>query len=110
MANSQLLTWKESLKYNNDDIVYPKCPQMEGLSVVCYKHCNFLQTEGVLRMGTKAKLSTKVISIVLSALMAFSCVYVALPTLAPKAFAATAEEKACRNCTTRMSRRSTAVT
>ena len=45
-------------------------------------------------MGTKAKLSTKVISIVLSALMAFSCVYVALPTLAPKAFAATAEEKA----------------
>ena len=45
-------------------------------------------------MGTKAKLSTKVISIVLSALMALSCVYVALPSLAPKAFAATAEEKA----------------
>ena len=39
-------------------------------------------------MGTKAKLSTKVISVVLSALMAFSCVYVALPSLAPKAFAA----------------------
>lgn len=45
-------------------------------------------------MGTKAKLSTKVISIVLSALMAVSCVYVALPSLAPNAFAATAEEKA----------------
>ena len=45
-------------------------------------------------MGTKAKLSTKVISIFLSALMALSCVYVALPSLAPKAFAATPEEKA----------------
>jgi hypothetical protein len=42
-------------------------------------------------MGTKAKLSTKVISIFLSALMALSCVYVALPGLAPKAAAADAE-------------------
>ena len=45
-------------------------------------------------MGTKAKLSTKVISIFLSALMVLSCAYVALPGLAPKAFAASPEEKA----------------
>ena len=45
-------------------------------------------------MGTKAKLSTKVLSIFLSVLMAASCISVALPSLAPKAFAATAEQTA----------------
>ncbi len=45
-------------------------------------------------MGTKAKLSTKVISVVLSALMMLSCVGVALPSLAPKAFAASEEQMA----------------
>ena len=45
-------------------------------------------------MGTKAKLSTKVLSIFLSVLMAASCLSVALPSLAPKAFAASAEQTA----------------
>ncbi|MCH5197817.1 MAG: hypothetical protein J1E34_02820, partial [Oscillospiraceae bacterium] len=48
-------------------------------------------------MGTKAKLSTKVISVFLSALMVLSCAYAALPGLAPKAKAASAEEKAWQN-------------
>lgn len=48
-------------------------------------------------MGTKAKLSTKVISIFLSALMVLSCAYAALPALAPKVKAATAEETAWQN-------------
>ena len=45
-------------------------------------------------MGTKAKLSTKVLSVFLSVLMAASCRSVALPSLAPKAFAATPEQNA----------------
>ena len=36
-------------------------------------------------MGTKAKLSTKVLSFLLSALMAVSCFGIALPSLAPEA-------------------------